>query len=78
MNEAVERLKRGKPDALAVPEAASIISSMEFMADRLEDGCVFRLLNVLYDFKREDLGIEVDISLPFLVSLMATSAAKKN
>ncbi|KIM00526.1 Mobile element protein [Paramagnetospirillum magnetotacticum MS-1] len=38
--------------------------SMDFMADRLEDGRAFRLLNVLDDFNREGLGIEVDFSLP--------------
>ena len=30
------------------------------MADRLGDGRQFRLLNVLDDFNREGLGIEVD------------------
>lgn len=34
------------------------------MADRLADGRQFRLLNVLDDFNREGLGIEVDFSLP--------------
>jgi len=34
------------------------------MADRLGDGRAFRLLNVLNDFNREGLGIEVDFSLP--------------
>ena len=34
------------------------------MADRLEDGRQFRLLNVLDDFNREGLGIEVAFSLP--------------
>ena len=38
--------------------------SMDFMADWLEDGRAFRLLNVLDDFNREGLGIEVDFSLP--------------
>ena len=37
---------------------------MDFMADRLGDGRAFRLLNVLDDFNREELGIEVDFSLP--------------
>ena len=37
---------------------------MDFMADRLSDGRAFRLLNVLDDFNREGLGIEVDFSLP--------------
>ena len=34
------------------------------MADRLGDGRAFGLLNVLDDFNREGLGIEVDFSLP--------------
>ena len=59
-----KRLKRDKPDALAVPEAPNMVWSMDFMADRLEDGRQFRLLNVLDDFNREGLGIEVDFSLP--------------
>jgi putative transposase len=37
---------------------------MDFMADRLGDGRVFRPLNVLDDFNREGLAIEVDFSLP--------------
>ena len=36
--------------------------SMDFMADQLGDGRAFRLLNVLDDFNREGLGIEVDFS----------------
>ncbi len=59
-----KRLQRDKPDALVVPEAPNISWSMDFMADRLEDGRAFRLLNVLDDFNREGLGIEVDFSLP--------------
>jgi putative transposase len=57
------RLKRDKPDALAVPEAPNMTWSMDFRADRLEDGRAFWLLNVLDDFNREGLGIEVDFSL---------------
>ena len=59
-----KRLKRDKPDALAVPETPNITWSMDFIADRLGDGRQFRLLNVLDDFNREGLGIEVDFSLP--------------
>lgn len=36
------------------------------MTDRLEDGRSFRLLNVMDDFNRESLAIEVDTSLPSL------------
>jgi putative transposase len=47
-----------------VPDAPNVTWSMDFMADRLGDGRAFRLLNVLDDFNREGLGIEVDFSLP--------------
>jgi putative transposase len=57
-------LKRDEPDALTVPYAPNLGWSMDFMADRLEDGRQFRLLNVLDDFNREGLGIEADFSLP--------------
>ena len=47
-----------------MPEAAKLVWSMDVMADRRADGRQFRLLNVLDDFNREGLGIEVDVSLP--------------
>ena len=59
-----KRLQRPKPDALAVPEALNQTWSMDFMPDQLADGRKFRTLNVLDDFNREGLGIEVDFSLP--------------
>jgi putative transposase len=59
-----KRLKRDKPDEMAVPDAPNEVWSMDFMADRLGDGRQFRLLNVLDDFNREGLGIEIDVSLP--------------
>jgi putative transposase len=37
---------------------------MDFMHDQLEDGRTFRLFNVIDDFNREAIGIEVDFSLP--------------
>ena len=59
-----KRVKREKPDALAVPDAPNRVWSMDFMADQLANGRSFRALNVLDDFNREGLGIEVDFSLP--------------
>jgi putative transposase len=37
---------------------------MDFMHDQLTDGRTFRLFNVIHDFSREALGIEVNFSLP--------------
>ena len=54
-----KRLKRDKPDALAVPGVPNHTWSMDFMADQLVDGRSFRALNVPDDFNREGLGIEV-------------------
>jgi putative transposase len=58
------RLKRDKPEPLAVPDAPNDTWSMDFMADQLADGRSIRTLNVLDDFNREGLCIEVDFSLP--------------
>ena len=58
------RLKRERPETLAVPHHPNAVWSMDFMADCLEDMRTFRLLNVVDDFNREGLGIEVDFSLP--------------
>ena len=59
-----KRLKREKPDKLSVPEHPNDTWSMDFMADQLTTGRTFRTFNVLDDFNREGLGIEVDLSLP--------------
>lgn len=40
--------------------------SVDFMADSLTDGRKFRMFNVIDDFTRESLTIEVDTSLPAL------------
>lgn len=58
------RLKRKKPEELAVPEAPNLVWPMDFIADRLTDGRQFRLLNMLDDCNREDPGFEADLSLP--------------
>jgi putative transposase len=58
------RLKRDKPDPLAVPKQINITWSIDFMHDRLADDRGFRTFNVLDDYNREGLGIEVDLSLP--------------
>ena len=58
------RLKREKPDALATPDMPNQVWSMDFMHDSLVDGRSFRTFNVMDDYNREALGIEVDLSLP--------------
>ena len=38
--------------------------SMDFMHDQLDDGRTFRLFNLIDDFHREAIGMEIDFSLP--------------
>ncbi len=59
-----KRIKRDKPEPLAVPMAMNQVWSMDFMHDQLQNGRNVRLFNVIDDFNREGLGIEVDFSLP--------------
>ena len=58
------RIKRDKPDALSVPTAANQVWSMDFMSDSLRDGRTMRTFNVMDDYNREGLAMEVDLSLP--------------
>jgi len=60
------RLKREKPEELVVPRQINHTWSIDFMHDSLADGRSFRTFNVLDDYNREGLGIEVDCSLPAL------------
>lgn len=60
------RMVREKPEALAVPSGCNQVWSMDFMRDQLADGRVLRLFNVIDDFNREALAIDVDFSLPAL------------
>ena len=59
-----KRLIRAKPEALAVPQAINKTWSMDFIHDQLADGRSYRLFNVIDDYNREGLCIEVDLSLP--------------
>jgi len=59
-----KRLVRQKPEPLAVPSTINHCWSMDFMHDQLIDGRSYRLFNVIDDFNREGLTIEVDFSLP--------------
>jgi putative transposase len=58
------RLKRDKPDALSVPMAINQVWSMGFMSDSLQDGRSIRTFNVIDDYNREGLCIDVDFSIP--------------
>ncbi|GEM_PF-21943 len=59
-----KRMVREKPEPLAVPATINQVWSMAFMHDQLGDGRSFRLFNVLGDFNREGLAIEIDLPLP--------------
>jgi putative transposase len=59
-----KRLVREKPQPLAEPAGPNEVWSMDFMHDQLSDGRSIRLFNVIDDFNREGLGMEVDFSLP--------------
>jgi putative transposase len=59
-----KRLTRGERVPLAAPSRPCERWSMDFMIDTLADGRPFRVLNIVDDFTRECLAIEVDRSLP--------------
>ncbi|CAA0096278.1 Uncharacterised protein [BD1-7 clade bacterium] len=59
-----KQLNRKTPEPLAVPESANESWSMDFMHDQLSDGRSYRLFNVIDDFNREGLIVDVDFSLP--------------
>ena len=60
------RLKRDRPDPLDVPRTKNTVWSIDFMHDTLANGRSFRTFNVLDDYNRQGLGIEVDFGLPAL------------
>ena len=64
------RPKRRLPERIKLPltqpTAPNQCWSLDFMSDALCDGRKFRVLNIIDDFNRESLKIEVDTSLPAL------------
>jgi putative transposase len=59
-----KRLTRADRVPLPAPARRGERWSMDFMADTLADGRAFRTLNIVDDFSRECVAIEVDRSLP--------------
>lgn len=59
-----KRLVREKPDPLAVPTGPNQTWSMDFMHDSLTDGRKYRIFNVIDDYNRHGIAMEVDFSLP--------------
>lgn len=72
-----KRLPSRSPLPLAVPETTNSCWSVDFMHDSLASGRTFRTFNVIDDFNREALAIEIDTSLPALrvVRVLDTLAA---
>lgn len=52
------------PNPLSVPIATNQVWSMDFMSDALDDGLKIRTFNVMDDYNRKGLTIDVDFSLP--------------
>ncbi len=59
-----QRLPVRNPARLAIPEAINQSWSVDFMHDALVSGRRFRTFNVVDDFNREALAIEIDLNIP--------------
>ncbi len=72
-----KRLPSRQPTPLAQPESTNESWSVDFMSDSLHSGRTFRTFNVIDDFNREALAIEIDTSLPSgrVVRVLETIAA---
>ena len=58
------RLPSRNPEPLSAPSMANKCWSMDFMSDSLQCGRRFRTFNLVDDFNREALAIEIDLNLP--------------
>ena len=58
------RIPQRVKEPLVIPQGINKSWSMDFMTDSLVDGRRFRLLNIMDDYNRESLAIEIDTSLP--------------
>jgi len=72
-----KRLPSRQPTPLAQPDSTNESWSVDFMSDSLQSGQAFRTFNVIDDFNREALAIEIDTSLPSgrIVRVLDTIAA---
>ena len=59
-----KRLPARNPEPLSVPDSANQCWSIDFMSDALWCGRKFRTFNVVDDYNREALAIEIDLNLP--------------
>lgn len=61
-----KRLPTRVKQALFQPQTINEVWSIDFMSDSLWDGRKYRLLNIVDDYNRQVLAMEVDLSLPAL------------
>jgi len=59
-----KRLPPRNPEPLAVPAESGLSWSMDFMSDSLHNNVRFRTFNVIDDFNREVLGIDIGTGMP--------------
>ncbi len=59
-----KRVAQMPRQAMPVPDRPNVRWSIDFMQDTLADGRTFRLLNIVDDFTREAVAIEVATSIP--------------
>jgi putative transposase len=58
------RLPTRNPEPLAVPNAPNECLSIDFMSDKLNHGTRFRTLNIIDDYNREVLAIDINLGIP--------------
>ena len=63
---AKRRLPARAPEPLTVPNSLGHTWSMDFMSDKLHNNSRFRTFNVIDDYNRELLGIDIGTSIPSL------------
>lgn len=59
-----KRVVRNRPDPLGIATGINQTWSMDFMSDSLQNGRHFRTFNVIDDYNREGLCVDIGFSLP--------------